>query len=119
MHLTDDLIARLQNKMIPHAIRGILGHKATMTHEDHHGRLYHGCDYMDEITQSMLLKILIDSGGRFEKAFKKSEKDFINLVMKASRNLTKDWIRNAREVPISQLDTDDDDQSDLEIDDYN
>jgi hypothetical protein len=77
-----------------------------MTHEDSRGRLYNGCDYIDEITQSMLLKILIDKGGRFEKAFVLRKKGFMNLVMKATRDMTKNHIRDASyEVPCSQLDT--------------
>ena len=111
MRLTDELIIELQ-KAIPYAARGVLGHKAIMTHEDRYGRLYNGCDYIEEITQSMLLKILVDRGGRFEKAFTSGKKGFMNLVMKAARDLTKDHLRNAREVPCSQLYTDDIDDSD-------
>jgi hypothetical protein len=67
----------------------------------------------------MLLKILEDKGGRFEKAFKVGKKYFIGLVMKASRDATKNYLRDCREVPISQLDMGNDDQSSTEIDDYN
>ena len=105
MQLTDELIKELQ-RAIAYAARGVLGHKATMTHEDSRGRLYNGCDYIDEITQSMLLKILIDKGGRFEKAFVLRKKGFMNLVMRSARNMTKNHIRDASyEVPCSQLDT--------------
>lgn len=110
MRLTDEMIKELQ-KAIPYAARGILGHKSIMTHEDHRGRLYNGCDYIEEITQSMLLKILVDRGGRFEKALSSSKKGFMNLVMKAARDLTKNYLRDAREVPCSQLLTEDGDGS--------
>jgi len=111
VRLTDELVKELQNA-ISYAARGILGHKAIMTHKDRRGRLYNGCDYIDEITQSMLLKILVDRGGRFERAMESSKKDFMNLVMKSARNLTKDHLRDAREVPSSQLLTDRKDEPD-------
>ena len=103
MQLTDELIFEIERAVI-YAARGILGYRSTMTYTDHRDRLYNGCDYLDEIKQSMLLKILEDKGGRFEKAFISSKKGFMNLVMKAARDLTKNYLRNAREVPCSQID---------------
>lgn len=118
VQLTDDLIKELQ-KIIPYAVRGVLGYKSVMTHEDSHGRLYHGCDYIDEITQSMLLIMLEDKQQWFEKAAKRGKKSLMRLVVNASRNLTIDLLRKIKEVPISQLDTPDDDQGNDESDDYN
>jgi hypothetical protein len=118
MQLSDDLIAELQ-RWIPYAVRQILPRAAALPSTDGRDRLYRGNDYQEEITQSMLLKILEDKGERFEKAFEISKKCFINLVMKASRNLTKDYLRNDKEVPFSQLDAYDGNHEDTSEDDYN
>lgn len=118
MQLTDELVKEVQ-RSVKYAARGILGRGAVATDIDDHGMMYNGCDYLDEISQSMLLKILEDKGRRFEIAFEKGKIDFMNLVMRASRNLTKDYLRNAKEVPFSQLDAYDGDHEDTSEDDYN
>jgi hypothetical protein len=118
MQLSDDLIAELQ-RWIPYAVRQILSRNETKPSFDSGGNPYRGNDHQEEVTQSMLLKILVDRGGRFERAFEKSKKGFINLVMKASRDLTVDRLRKIKEVPFSQLDAYDGNHEDISEDDYN
>lgn len=105
MKLDEALIKEIERSVI-YAARSVFGHKAIKTHIDARGRVYNGCDYLEEIKQDMLLKILEDRSGSFEKAIVSSKKDFMNLVMRSARNLSKNQIRDAREIPFSQSDTD-------------
>ena len=105
VQLSDELIKEL-HKVIGYAARLVLDPKAAMTHEDSRGRLYNGCDYQEELIQSMLLKMLVDKGSRFERAYILGKKYFMNLVIRSARNMTIDYLRHeSHEVPCSQVDT--------------